>query len=141
MGTRSFIVTQNPKGDFTGIYCHWDGYPDGEQVGVGYTLQTYYKSKGKVRSLVRLGWISSLGQHLAAVGPHSFDKPQDGVTIAYGRDRGETDCKAVTYSTLKEMASHAADAWAQFIYVFDGKRWHWAPCDDAIDGKPFTTLL
>ena len=141
MGTRSFIVTKNPKGDFTGIYCHWDGYPDGDKVGVGYTLQTYYKSKGKVRALVRLGAISSLGQHLAAVGPHSFDNPQEGVTIAYRRDRGETDCKAVTYPTLREMASHAADAWAQYIYVFDGKRWHWAGVDDAMNGKPFTTLL
>ena len=28
MGTRSFIGIANPKGDYSAIYCHYDGYPD-----------------------------------------------------------------------------------------------------------------
>lgn len=145
MGTRSFIATRNPKGDYTAIYCHWDGYPNGctkaPDVGVGYTLRTFYKSKGKVRQLVRLGDISSLGRNIAAIGPHSFDSPQDSVTVAYGRDRGDKNCKAQSFDSLKELADYAAGSWAEYIYVFDGKRWHWADIEAAVAGKPLNTFI
>lgn len=137
MGTRSYIAIANPSGGYSAIYCHWDGYPE----YMGEMLRDNYRSKGKSRALIRLGDCSSIKRNLAAVGPHSFNAPAPDVTIAYGRDRNQSDCKARQFETIKEFAEYAADSWAQFIYVFDGKRWHWAECSDAIDGKPFTTLL
>jgi hypothetical protein len=67
------------------IYCHWDGYPE----GVGATLQKHYLDREKVAALIELGAISSLEKEVAPTGPHSFDRPQPGVVVAYHRDRGE----------------------------------------------------
>jgi hypothetical protein len=136
MGTRSYIAIANPKGGYSAIYCHWDGYPD----YMGAMLRDHYGSKGKSRALIRLGDCSSIKRNLSAVGPHTFDAPADDVTIAYGRDRGETNCKARNFTTVKELAAYAADTWAQYVYVFDGKRWHWCECDKAGRG-PFQTLI
>jgi hypothetical protein len=135
MGTRSFIAVANPKGGYSAIYCHWDGYPD----YMGAMLRDNYKSKGKARALIRLGDCSSIKPNLAAIGPHSYDNPAKDVTIAYGRDRGEKNCKARTFATVRELADYAANSWAVFIYLFDGKRWHWAECSEAARG-PFETL-
>lgn len=137
MGTRSYIAIANPSGGYTAIYCHWDGYPD----YMGAMLRDNYASKSKSRALVNLGDCSAIKPNLAAVGPHSFDNPAENVTLAYGRDRKEGGCKARKFETIKQLAESAADAWAQFIYIFDGKRWHWNYCDDAIDGKAFKTLI
>jgi len=137
MGTRSYIAVANPKGGYSAIYCHWDGYPD----YMGAMLRDNYSSKGKSRALIRLGDCSSIKPNLAAVGLHNFDNPAENVTLAYGRDRGEPACKARQFETLKELAEFAGEAWAQFIYIYDGKRWHWNYCDDAIEGQPFRTLI
>lgn len=137
MGTRSYIAIANPSGGYSAIYCHWDGYPE----YMGAMLRDNYASKSKSRALIRLGDCSSIKRNLAAVGPHSFDAPADDVTLAYGRDRNEPATKAQRFESIKQLAEYAADAWAQFVYVFDGKHWHWAQCGDAIDGKPLKTLL
>lgn len=137
MGTRSYIAVANPKGGYSAIYCHWDGYPD----YMGAMLRDNYSSKSKSRALINLGDCSSIKRNLAAVGLHNFDNPAVDVTIAYGRDRGEKGCKARQFETLKELAEFAGEAWAQYIYVFDGKRWHWNYCHAAIDGQPFKTLV
>lgn len=87
MGTRSFIILPNPKGDYTGIYCHWDGYPK----HVGRLLRDHYSKPAAARELIRLGDLSSLGERLRPLNPeaHSFDEAERGTTVAYGRDRGE----------------------------------------------------
>lgn len=141
MATRSFIAIANPKGDYSAIYCHYDGYPEANGYGVGYTLKTHYKSKGKARALIRLGDISSLHENIAAIGDHSFESPQPGVTVAYGRDRGEKGCKARDFATVKELAEYASQSWAEFLYIFDGKRWHWSEIQAAMAGKPFHSFV
>ncbi len=137
MGTRSYIAIANPSGGYSAIYCHWDGYPD----YMGVMLRDNYSSKSKSRALINLGDCSSIKRNLAAVGLHNFDNPAVDVTLAYGRDRGEPATKAIRFETIKDLAQYAADAWAQYIYIFDGKRWHWNDSESAINGKPFTTLV
>lgn len=87
MATRSRIAIENEDGSVTSIYCHWDGYPE----HVGRILQEYYTDREKVKKLIALGSLSSLFPELEAPtdAVHSFDKPLDGITIAYHRDRGE----------------------------------------------------
>lgn len=58
MATRSFISKRNQDaGSYDGVYCHWDGYPD----GVGATLKEYYTTSKKVEALIDGGSISELG--------------------------------------------------------------------------------
>ena len=89
MATRSRIAMEctDASGNkiVKSIYCHWDGYPE----GVGATLQKHYLDREKVAALIELGAISSLEKEVAPTGPHSFDRPQPGVVVAYHRDRGE----------------------------------------------------
>jgi hypothetical protein len=85
MATRSRIGIENEDGTVSSIYCHWDGYPSNN----GKILSTHYTDRDKVNELIALGSISSLKQNVAPDSDHSFEKPQDDVTVAYHRDRGE----------------------------------------------------
>jgi hypothetical protein len=89
MSTNSRIGIEQEDGTVKSIYCHWDGYPSYN----GFILNGFYKDRKEVETLINLGNISVLGKR-SEPNPtlgHSFDKPQQDVTIAYGRDRGEDD--------------------------------------------------
>lgn len=142
MSARSFIAIRNPKGDYTGIYCHWDGY----FAHNGRVLLDCYGTKRLARALVRLGDISSLGRHVAPYGPHasahSYDNRQEGVTVSYHRDRGESwdSVKPKSFDTIRDMARYADNSWCEYIYIFDGKRWHGNRVDLILADFPFETL-
>lgn len=126
MATRSNIAILKPA-DSKGkhvvefIYCHWDGYPD----GVGKTLQEYYQDTEKVEKLIKLGDISFLEKEVDIPEGviHSFEAPAPGITVAYGRDRGESGTKAqilsIEFSELKKVRQE------EYLYVFveEEKKW------------------
>jgi len=87
MATRSRIGIQKEDGSVASVYCHWDGYPDHN----GKILISNYTERERVEELIALGSISSLRKDIAPApgSDHSFEKPQEDVTIAYHRDRGE----------------------------------------------------
>lgn len=61
MSTHSFIgIEDETTGKVRGIYCHYDGYPD----GVGYVLKKHYQDEHKLRELVKLGSISALREEI-----------------------------------------------------------------------------
>jgi len=91
VATHSFIGIEDEKtGKIKGIYCHYDGYPD----GVGHELKTHYQDGDKIRSLVALGSISCLRAHVGD--KHAFNDTDTAMThqwtTAYHRDRGEELC-------------------------------------------------
>jgi hypothetical protein len=96
MGTRSKIAIENADGTVTAVYCHWDGYPEGN----GKTLAEHYGHREKVQQLIDLGSLSSLDEFVFPEGEHSFQKPEDGVTVAYHRDRGE-DLRQEQYPSVE----------------------------------------
>jgi hypothetical protein len=117
MGTRSSIARKNEDGTVTAIYCHWDGYPSNN----GRILENYYKVPLKLDTLLSLGDVSSLG---AMIGEqHPFDNPNPfgsdayrahdelhkGWTKFYGRDRGEKNIEAQTYSNVKEWVNERGE--------------------------------
>lgn len=118
MGTRSNIGMIHPDGTFEVIYCHYDGYLS----GVGKTLQNHYTDKLKVKDLLALGDICTLGERTTPTpgSGHTYDDPEKGVCKAFRRDRGETGVDARTYpSSGHYMADMVDDIDIEFIYVFD----------------------
>ncbi len=113
MATRSRIGMKNADGTYTSIYCHWDGYPD----SVGKTLFNHYTDFDKVKQLMGLGDISSLGAEIGE--KHDFDKAPDEVCNVYGRDRGETDVDAHTSAQLNDLFRE------EYAYIFEDGKWYW----------------
>lgn len=120
MATRSLICKQSEDKTITGIYCHWDGYPD----GVGETLKEHYVDPNKIDKLLELGSISSLAPEIGD--KHSFNKPTSGWVVAYHRDRGE-DFEDCHYVDMKDLMANARNHYGvDYVYVwspFDNK-WH-----------------
>lgn len=117
MSTRSLICIKRDKEHYEAIYCHSDGY----LTFNGQMLFDNYKDREKVEKLISLGNISCLAENVEPdpTKPHSFDysERQDGVVVAYGRDRGEEEQESVI-QTLKELKKWG---WIEYIYVFDEK--------------------
>ncbi len=115
MATRSRIGIEQADGTVKSIYCHWDGYPK----GVGRTLVEHYLMRDKVESLMELGSISILGEQVEPTGriPHTFETPEDGITVAYHRDRGERLDPARVDKSLNDFMLSDVE---EFGYVMTG---------------------
>ena len=124
MATRSFIGILNSNGSVTGVYCHWDGYPD----GVGKVLAEHYTDPFKVIELLELGGLSSLGPRIAPEPgeAHSFNKPAPGVTVAYGRDRKDApEPRAHTFQNLELCRRDVRSIFSvEYTYVFANGEWN-----------------
>lgn len=121
MGTRSRVGVMH--GDkCKSIYVHWDGYLS----GVGKTLAEHYDS-AKANHLVALGDVSSLNQNIVVPEGvhHSFDEPYDGVTVFYGRDRGETGGEFSVDHTFEDFMQRVVDSGAEYYYIMRDGVWYW----------------
>jgi hypothetical protein len=117
MSTRSAIIIENTDGTAEGIYCHFDGYLDGKRDD----LLVGYQDEEKVRALIALGDISSLGREIGE--KHDFNHPPEGVVNAYGRDRGESDIEAKKGESWRKVAAEIGHN--GYIYVFVSKEGIW----------------
>ena len=122
MSTRSTIAMID--GDhIKAIYCHFDGYPE----GVGITLKNFYGNSDKVAELISLGDISILDEFVVPVGTqHSFTTPEVGVTVAYGRDRGESGTEARYFTTLDNWFESYDKSGCEFAYLWNPTENKWA---------------
>lgn len=112
MSTRSRIAIEH-DGKFESIYCHNDGY-----LGyVGRKLQEHYDNPVKVRALMKLGDISSLGDDLKPEGVQKFDDITDGKFCRPYSLRGE-DCPSQFDDTLKQLYERTENCWGEFLYVY-----------------------
>lgn len=130
MSTRSYIAKQIADNKFRTIYCHSDGY----LTHNGALLLDHYSEADKLDELLNLGDISCLEPTINPdpTKPHSFnyDERQEGVVIAYGRDRGDKDVDAKTF-TAKELTSDAS--WVAYIYILDkDNKWIYGRPGDSI---------
>jgi hypothetical protein len=112
MATRSRIGIENEDGTVSSVYCHWDGYPSHN----GDLLVKHYSDRENVEALISLGAISSLRKNIVNTsGTHSFESPQEDVTIAYHRDRGE----ALQEARIDEsIEAYAKSDYEEYGYVF-----------------------
>jgi len=118
MATRCRIGLMLEDGTVKHSYCHYDGYPE----GVGETLVQHYNTEDKVKELVSFGDMSYLTSVVHPEGEHNFEKPEQGVTVFYNRDRGETDVDSVV-TTMDEYLSVKYSSCIDYQYVFIGSNW------------------
>ena len=130
MSTRSAILEKTDSG-YRGIYCHFDGYPS----GVGKILLEQYADPKKVFALINLGNLSSLGKKIAPAKStiHTFDSPQENVTVAYDRDLGEDEQEPIVGTTIEEVESQIGHD--GYVYVFENNKWtcNGDPLEEAVE--------
>ena len=110
MATRSMISIKNEDETFDAVYCHFDGYPNG-QGSVGLTLRNDYTSEEKIRGLISLGDMSCL---------HPIVEQCEFYT-----KRGE---KLHNYKNLElsKLKSKARDIGCEYLYMFYKGEWNYA---------------
>ena len=116
MATRSTIALEFADGTVGQVYCHWDGYLENN----GVILFNHYKDPFKLRALIDLGDISSLGSDIGE--EHDFDdRSQTGdVTTFYGRDRGETGVEAKYFKSFEDYKKNHQYEEYEYILRRDG---------------------
>jgi len=141
MSTRCRIGIQNNDGTITSIYCHHDGYPS----GVGEVLLNNYKTEEKIRELLKLGDLSSIGTE-PIDNPRAWENPSMADILSGGyfkaykelnpdnmcnsyKSRGE-DCPAQTHKDVKEYQKYSRDCWGEYTYLFKDGTWFVIEYDD-----------
>ena len=120
MSTRARIAIKRADGSYDSIYCHNDGYPS----YTGDCLKTYYNNTKAAEEIIKLGDLSYIDEKLYPTGKgHSFDTPEEGVTVAYGRDRGESDIESIHSKNIEDFASLCDNCWAEYAYIWNGNEW------------------
>lgn len=119
MGTRSAIGYKTPEGKIRAKYSHYDGYPS----YTGAMLQEHYLESRKIAQMVELGDQSFLEKEIFPTGEHSFDSPEAGVTIFYGRDRGESNVDAQEFDNVAEFVDYYAGAGCEYFYLYNTDCW------------------
>ena len=121
MSTRSSIAMLNIDGTVHGHYCHSDGYLSYN----GEMLFEHYKDINKVKELIALGDMSSLAPEVCPPkgSKHSFDNRCDGVSVFYGRDRGEKGVDTQKYESLEAYLKDGN--FQEYDYVFNEKKKEW----------------
>ena len=113
MGTRSTIALEFADGTVEQVYCHWDGY----LAHNGQILQEYWSDPFKLRELIDLGDMSSLGKVIGTqhpFSPHSNEEDKalyeaaqaEGACTFYGRDRGETGADKKSFVDFQDYLAH-----------------------------------
>ena len=115
MGTHSRIGIRNSDDSVVSIYCHWDGDPENN----GRCLVEHYTDEAKVRELMALGNLSSLGANIGS--KHDFAHPPANECNAYGRDRGDSDNEAFHSTSVQEVLDIDYDP--EYSYIFHYGRW------------------
>lgn len=134
MGTRSRIGVMH--GDvLKSVYCHWDGYLEHN----GRILLEHYDS-AKANHLVALGDISSLDKNVEIPegAEHTFDSPTKGITVFYGRDRGETGCDFQVSHTFNDFLEKCDASGVEYYYIMRDGVWY---CGNTYDGTKISNVL
>jgi hypothetical protein len=120
MATRSAIGYMTPEGKVRAKYSHYDGY-------VAYTgamLQEHYQEARKIAQMVELGDQSGINPEIFPEGKtHSFNTPEEGVTVFYGRDRGETDVDAHDFDTVQDFVDYYVGVGCEYFYLYTPSGW------------------
>lgn len=139
MSTRSYIAIENPDKTVDAIYCHNDGYLENN----GRLLNEYYQDPKRVKQLIALGDLSSLGQQIEPdkyVQKYGFfyDSPEftklsvdeqiriqenRKSCVAYHRDRGE-NFRQMHFKNSRSFSINCHDGMIDYLYLFKQGKWY-----------------
>lgn len=121
MATRSSIAFVGKDGKVKSSYCHWDGYVSNN----GVILLVHYQEPEKVKDLMSFGDISSLKKLVfpSNGGTHSYDAPENNVTVFYGRDRGE-DSQGNEFYSFEDYKKNNNFQEYDYVYFEKKNRWY-----------------
>ena len=129
MATRSYISKELDDGKIKLIYCHSDGY----LTHNGALLIDHFSDDEKLDELLALGDISFLAPNIHPTkNNHNFDfsKREEGVVVAYARDRGDEGMDARIIS-MEEVDDFFEESWANYFYIFTkDKEWKFFNCSN-----------
>lgn len=91
------------KDQFIGVYCHWDGYPDG---GVGSELVEHFKDYNSVLNLILGGSCSAINDGVVRHYANRQQEKWDYLVPSQGKSQ-------------TELARVGRGSWAEYAYVFD----------------------
>ena len=132
MSTNAFIGIRE-NNSITYIYNHSDGYLE----YLGRMLIEHYNSEEKAKALVALGDVSVVKEKLApaegTVHGFDYDKRQEGVSVFYGRDRGE-NWESIKPITIQNTVF---DEHTYYNYLYDVEQGRWLVSKN---GKTFQGL-
>ena len=137
MATRSNIAIVNQDKSISSIYCHWDGYPE----YTGKMLLNHYTTADIVTELLKLGNLSQLCENVNPTETHTFAEPEEGVCVAYGRERGEKDQEAIVFEDLGEFEDSASNSWADYQYLFDNGKWSYRNVNNTLGWRELTPTV
>ena len=131
MATRSRIAIQLSNGKYISSYHHYDGYP----ASLGYNLIKNYADDDKTIEAIELGDASHWGKDIhPTTEEHSFDNREDGISVYYNRDRGESKSGPFEFASLEELLEGYNMAGEEFLYVRQNSQWGMMSRND---GMPF----
>lgn len=99
---KEFSEEVELKGEYIGIYCHWDGYTE----GVGNALRNHFNDYDTILNLIVGGFCSAIGE--------------DGVRHYANRNGEEWKWIEPSQGTLDEVKRHID--W-EYVYIFDNDKW------------------
>jgi len=136
MGTRSTIALEYADGTVDQVYCHWDGYLEHN----GKILQEHYSDPFKLRELMDLGDLSSLGPNIGEAHPFSphaskedealYEHAKDmGYCTFYARDRGEKGVSAKKFVDYENyVRCHQYEEYEYILRQVDGRAIWFVKC-------------
>ena len=155
MATRGRIAIKE-NGKYRYIYNHYDSYLD----NLGVTLFKFYKDADKVRELINLGNVSSVGETVENTATcykeHMDLDNQHKGTVAFFRegrnwtdfdyynpDESWEDCKPTEVDTLEEVLDVENVLGEEFVYIFDVEKnkWYMAYNRDGFELKDLDVIL
>jgi len=118
MATRSTIAVVHEDGTVSQIYCHYDGYLSHN----GQMLTEYYNTLLAAEFLVSKGDLSILAPRVTPTGTHSFNEPEQGVCVYYGRDRGEDNTEPRKFNSVDDYNLYYQAQ--EYNYLFKDGEWY-----------------
>lgn len=137
MSTSARIGILNNDGTVTSIYCHRDDY----YRYVGNLLKKHYAYVDKIKCLINLGDLSSLGKEPKSdpsawkYKPFDFKAPSiktiedlwGDLCVAYKDRPGEDleDCKAFTFASIEDYLKSDCE----YLYLYNFTEGFWKCCE------------
>lgn len=122
MSTRSLVgYTEGDKIKY--IYVHWDGYPSHRMP-----MLSAFDTLDKVKSLISLGDLSTLGCNLQSCEKISREMADDGscVPSKYSEITHDEIDTPHHFVPLEVLADVSEESWCEYCYLFHNGTWYYS---------------